>query len=123
MATYDGSLLRTSERDWLRFRIGDVNYDAAGDLDVILEDEEIDALLVEEANKWLAAAEALTSIKLRFASAGRGVLEKQVSRLRIKRGMDSSAAAAMDREIATLRQRGNVKLAPVPSVLRVLGSS
>lgn len=50
-ATYDVTL--ATDRDWVRFLINDRVTAKA-----VLQDEEIDALLVEEGNKYLAAARA-----------------------------------------------------------------
>jgi hypothetical protein len=105
--TYDSSL--STNRDWVRFLIGDTDSS-----DYQLQDEEIDAILVEQSNKYLAAARALSGLQGRWAGVGRGVAEKQVGRLR-KRwgGVEGSNAVAISDRIAELRQLGT----PGPSPL------
>jgi len=112
-ATYEPSL--PTDRDWLRLTIGDTATASA-----LLQDEEIDAVLTEEANKHLAAAESLSILRTRWNSQGAGVLTKQVSKLRISYGTDSSAAEALDARIKQLRARGAYLLSPTPGVLKVL---
>lgn len=103
-ATYDTSL--PADRDHVRFLIGDTDTSAA-----LFQDAELDAVLEEEtatgkALKYFAAARALGILQARWASAGKGVVEKQVSKLRIKRGVDQSSAEALDKRICELRERG-----------------
>lgn len=61
-ATYSGDPA-SSDRDWVRFRIGDTDT-----RDFLLGDDEIDAMLAEQsANRWLAAAECCEHIAARLA--------------------------------------------------------
>lgn len=115
-ATYDPSL--TTDRDWVRFTIGDHAFttEAAANL----QNEEIEALLADEENKWLAAAEALDFLRVKWASAGAGVLEKQVSKLRIKKGVDQEASAALKDRVDELRARGARRASPPSTVFRSL---
>jgi hypothetical protein len=112
-ATYDPAL--STDRDWVRLLVNDTD-----DADAKLENEEIDALLVEEANKYLAAAAALEVLYTRWASAGEGVMEKMVDEMRIKRGVDSPAAEALQARIDSLRAKGARKTSTSPAVFKVL---
>ena len=103
-ATYDAS--HGTDRDWVRHLIGDTDTTSPK-----LQDETIDAILADEAitgqaRKYLAAASALATLRAGWSSLGSGVIEKQVSSLRIKYGADESAVKALDMRIAELRNRG-----------------
>jgi len=98
--------------------IGDAAF--SSEADALLQNEEIDALLTEEENKWLAAAEALESLRVRWAGSGQGILEKQVSKLRIRQGVDQGADAALVSRIDELRARGARRATPAPFVFRSL---
>jgi hypothetical protein len=103
-ATYDSSL--GTNRDWVRLLIGDTDTASAQ-----LQDEEIDAILAEEpatgqALKYMAAARALGALHAGWSSQGAGVMEKQVSRLKIKYGVESGASKAVQAKIDELRARG-----------------
>lgn len=98
-ATYDSSL--PTDKDYVRFLVRDTVPATAQ-----LQDEEIAALLTEEGNKYLAAAAALESLLTGWSSAGRGVIEKAVGKLRIRRGLDESADGAIRRYIDQLRTKG-----------------
>jgi hypothetical protein len=118
-ATYDPEL--PSNRDHVRFLIGDTDTAAA-----LLSDEEIDAVITAEtatgdALKYYAAARCLEALVTRWASAGHGVVEKQVSKLRVRRGLGESAGAVLERAIRELRKRGSYLLSPSPKVFRALG--
>jgi hypothetical protein len=72
-ASFDASL--STDLDWVRF--------LSGDRDITnpqLDDEEIHALLIEEPNKYCAAAAACEMI---LAKSG-GLIDKQVGDLRLK---------------------------------------
>jgi hypothetical protein len=106
-ATYDVAL--ATDKDWVRLM--------SGDRDVAkpkLQDEEIAALLVEEANKYLAAARACEII---FARTG-GIVTKQVGDLRIQ--YSGSEKNAYLTHIQTLRRRGAELTIPKPRSFRVL---
>lgn len=103
-ATYDASL--PTDKDWVRFLVGDRTVSSA-----VLQDEEIAALLVEEKNKYLAAARAGETILART----QGVVSKQVDDLSISFG--DSAESAYRAHIKSLRERGATLL------LRKSGSS
>lgn len=107
-ASYDATL--PTNKDWVRL--------LAGDRDVVkakLQDEEINALLIEVGNKYLAAALACELI---LAKTG-GLVEKQVGDLKIKYGTD--ARSAYLGYISSLRQRGANLLMPKPRAFKVLG--
>lgn len=118
-ATYDPNL--STERDFIRFLIGDTSAPFT------LSDEEIDALILDStygesrARKYFVAADALTFLSLRWASSGKGITSKSVSRLSISYGNSTSAQEALDRKIKELRAIGNYYLSRVPRIMRVLG--
>jgi hypothetical protein len=93
MVSYDPSL--GTDRDWVRLLIGDRDIESAK-----LQDEEINALLREEPNKYLAAARAGELI---LGSRG-GVTMKTVSDLSIMYG--DSPTSSYRAHINVLRQRG-----------------
>lgn len=86
----------SSDRSWVRLRIGD-NSSA----DVLLYDEEIDVLLASEGGKYAAAASAARSIGARYARK----TDKQIGRLRISMAQASQhyfdLADKLDTEAAT----------------------
>ena len=114
-ATYSPSL--PTAKDWVRFLIGDTDTTAS-----LLDDQEILAVIAEEENKYLAAASCLESLLVRWSSSGRGIVEKQASKLRIKRGVDQSSVAALEEAIARLRATGNRGVAAPSAVFRTLGA-
>lgn len=98
-ATYDPEL--SENKDWVRL--------LSGDRDVpdrpFLQDEEIEAILVEESdNKYYAAARAAESIVAR----GHGLVEKAVDDLRL-RWSDNKNAAYWE-YIKSLRKRGDAEI-------------
>ena len=74
-ATYDPAL--PTDLDWIRFQIGDTSSPFR------LPNETIDAVLVEESNKWLAAARCGN---LALAAASGGLSSKSVDGLSISWG-------------------------------------
>lgn len=112
-STYDSTL--STDKDWVRFLVGDTDVP-----NTQLADEEIAALLVEESNKYLAAASALSTLLVTWSSSGKGVMEKQVGRLRIKRGLEDSAEQAVRNLIKELRIKGAGKTISKPKVFKVL---
>lgn len=90
-ATYNASL--PTDRDWVRFSIGDRGLTNAGSpgfaiTGAKLQDEEINAVLLEEQNKYLAAARCGEVI----LAQSRDVIEKVVDDLRLKFGTDPKSA-------------------------------
>lgn len=63
--TYDASL--PTDRDWIRFRIGDV--DSSWPVGLRLEDEEIDFVLAEAGHRRDAALRCARALRARFARA------------------------------------------------------
>lgn len=114
--TYDPSL--STDKDWVRFTIGDTTFSST--VPALLSDEEIEALLADEENKYLAAAEALDSLRVRWSNGGKGVLEKQVSKLKIKKGVDQYAGEALKDRVDELRARGARRASPPSPVFRSL---
>lgn len=86
----------SSDRSWVRMRIGD-NSSA----DVLLQDEEIDVLLDDYGSKWSAAAAAARSVGAGFARR----TEKTVGKLKIVMGESSAhyfdLASLLDAEANT----------------------
>ncbi len=100
--TYDPSL--STDKDWVRLLIGDrdTSFKADGTTPkATLDDNEILALLVEEPNKYLAAARAAGLILNRT----RGMISKQVDDLRITYGDDPESSYR--KHIEKLEARGN----------------
>jgi hypothetical protein len=91
--TYDFTL--AEDRDWVRFILRDIQQDRH-----LLEDEEIDAILAEEANKFLAAARLGETL---LAKAGPAI-SKSVDGLSIS--YRDSAESAFSRYLQKLRERG-----------------
>lgn len=117
-ATYDPTL--PTNLDWVRFLSGDTDVTTPQ-----LQDEEITAVLGAEtatgaALPYFAAARVLSILHTRWSSAGRGVLEKKVGRLTIKRGASDTAESAIKGAICELRERGAALLSTRPRVFRVL---
>lgn len=81
MQTYDAAL--PTDKDWVRLLVGDRDMSAPK-----LQDEEIDALVLENKNKYLAAAAAAELILART----HGMVEKQVGDLKIKYSDDVKSA-------------------------------
>lgn len=106
-ATFDPTL--PSTRDWVRFLIQDVTVATA-----MLQDEEIDAVIAEQyqssskALKYLAAAECLSVLHLRWMTGGHGVASKKVDQLSIVYGTAAgiNVDMAVTMKIKELRARG-----------------
>ena len=81
---------------------------------VSLADETIDALLAEEVSingdgnhvKYLAAARAGQLALASWAAAGKGIIEKAVDGLRIRRSDGDGAASDFSDYLCKLRERG-----------------
>ena len=100
-----------ADRHWVRMQIGDRDVDNSPQF----EDEEIDAILAEEANKWLAAAR-LGSIIL---GRKKDVVSKAVGDLRLTYG-GGSEDGAYRQHLKTLREKGAELMQPTPRAFRVL---
>lgn len=114
---YDASDLAT-DLNWVRFKIGDTGSTAQ------LADDEITFLLSEEPNKWYAAAAALAALKAEWQAAGKGIYEKRVDELMIRRGIEG--VRSVDDLIGDLRAEGARRLAGTsvfPFVQAVGGSA
>ncbi len=95
---YDSSL--PDNQNWVRFLIGDTGATQK------LEDDTIDALLVEHlANKYCAAAAALEGLLATWLAKGAGVLERDVDDLRIKYAIGADPAQSVRRQIAELKRQ------------------
>ncbi len=110
-ATYDPAL--PTDRDWVRFLIGDRTVSSAR-----LQDGEIDAVLAEEANKYLAAARC-AEVAYGGGAHG-GVIEKAVDDLRLK--FSDDAEGAFWTYIESLRAKGAGLTLRRPKMFRTLGS-
>lgn len=116
--TYSGDPA-SSEHDWVRFTIQDTEDPFE------FQDPEVDAVLAEQTasgqgKKYLAAADLLGVLLTKWGSVGSGVLEKQVSRLRLKRGVDSGAKEAVQHQMDQLRARGSQLISAKPVVFRAV---
>jgi hypothetical protein len=106
-ASYSVNL--TTDKDWVRMLIGDRDVTSP-----IFQDEEINAVLAEEANKYLAAAAMGGMILAR----GRGLVEKAVDDLRLR--WSDNPKSAYSAYIQNLREKGAEKTFSRSSVFRVL---
>lgn len=106
-ATYDPTL--ATDRDWCRFLVRDHDMAAPH-----FQDEEIDAVLVDEGDKYLAAS------RLGRALLGRvgGAIEKQVDDLRLK--YSDEPETAYSTYLDGLYREGCRRVMPKPRVLHVL---
>lgn len=91
--TYDPAL--STDLDHVRFLVDDTDVSTASSAQ--LSDEEILAVIAEQnatgkALKYFAAGRCWQVLASRWSSSGSGITEKQVGRLRIKYGIDGSAA-------------------------------
>ena len=99
--TYDPTL--PTDRDWVRFLIGDRSTTFS------LQDEEIAAVLVEESNKYYAAARCASVIQ----GLGGGAVRKRVGSLMLE--FSDSADNAYQRLIDDLRRKGADENMPGPA--------
>jgi hypothetical protein len=106
-ATYDATL--ATDKDWVRALVGDRDMARP-----FFQDEEIAALLKEEANKYLAAARGCELI----LAKGHGVVEKSVDDLRLR--WSDNARSAYATYIRTLRVKGADLTLKTNRVFRVL---
>lgn len=100
-----------AERHWVRMQIGDRDVDNSPSF----EDEEIDVILGEEANKYLAAAR-LGAIIL---GRKKDVVSKAVGDLRLTYG-GGGEDSAYRQHLKNLRIKGAELLQPKPRAFRVL---
>lgn len=127
-ATYDPTL--PTDRDWVRLLTGDSDTSAA-----LLSDEEIDAIVAQEATdtsatgqslRLFAAARCLEIAQAKAfaksAVAG-GLSQKTVQDLTLKWGTDASSVSGWQAKIAELRRQAAWLLAPTDTsrILRSLG--
>lgn len=121
MTSYDSAL--ETDKDWVRFLVGDVDMTRPK-----LQDEEIAAILAEEAAnntagvhvKYLAAARALETLVARWQVQGAGVVSKQVGELTITRSAGLSGAQAAADQIKCYRVEAARLLLPKPRPFAVL---
>ena len=111
--SYDNTL--ASDRDWVRFLLSDTV-----EADATLTDEEIDAVLLETANKYCAAVLLGGTMVGRWTVAGAGVVEKRVGDLSITYGSGESASGAFGDYLKGLRAKCLAAQMPRPRVFRVL---
>lgn len=114
---YDPSL--RTDRDWVRFFIADKGPT------FYVADEEIDALLVEQPNKYLAASVAGRLLINRTAGAtgGMELIEKQVDGLRLRYGGGSGGSeggSSYASHLDWLWREGCNRLYPTPKLITVL---
>lgn len=100
---YDDSL--PTDKDWVRFLIGDTASDEK------LADGEINAVIVENSgNKYCAAAEALSTLLVKYGAAGEGVLRKTVDELSVEYGTQGGPFDAIRERISWLKRKCAQKL-------------
>lgn len=107
-ATFDPNLPTT--RDLVRFLICDT--DVAPEEDAAITDEELDALIARSAASgdavaFCVAAEVLSKLLAKFTVSGlkSGIVEKQVSKLRVRFGTSTSTAELLNDRVRHLRAR------------------
>jgi|GEM_PF-6132266 len=108
-ASYDPSL--EEEKDWVRLLVGD--RDVARPF---FQDEELEAILASEGNRYLAAARAAEVI----LAKDRGLVEKAVDDLRLR--WSDNAKSAYHEYINSLRAKGMAMAAGTSFVFRVAGT-
>ena len=101
--SYDSSL--STDKDWVRFLIGDTGSF------LHMTDEEITGLLALQtaaspASRYFASSEAIMILYARWAAEGKGTVERQISKLRIRKSEGSSEARAVERRSDELKRRG-----------------
>lgn len=107
--------------DWVRYLIGDTDS-----TNVRLQDEEILAIIAEETStgkalKYFAAASALSTLHLRWSSAGGGLAEKEVDGLRLRwQGSTNIGINNVADRIKELRMIGARLLLNSPKMFRGL---
>lgn len=117
---YSNSL--PTDRDWVRMLINDHTASS-----YFFEDEELDAIIAEQnqsvpkAVKYLAAAQAMTTMHEAWIARGRGIASKKVSALSIVYGTGGNINVdlAMETKISQLRRKGAALLSPAPFALRM----
>ncbi len=107
-ATYDPAI--PTDKDFVRLMSGDRDISRPA-----LYDGEIEMLLSEEVNKYLAAARACELI----LSRSKGLVTKQVGDLKLQYA--DSEKSAYFRHSQKLREQGARRSSTGPQVLRVLG--
>ncbi len=120
--TYDPTL--STDRDWVRFLTRDTSLTAAA-----LQDEEIDAMLLEEsvsvpaALKYVTAARVLGLLVSQWASVSQGLKSKTIGRLKLEWGGDGEAYQALHDRINYLTRRAAEICERRPLAFRTLGNS
>ena len=104
--TYDASL--GTNRDWVRFLVGD-SVDT-----MALADEEIDGIIADQTSagdavKFFAAADAIEAMYALHKAGRKGVVDRQISKLRLRFGEDVSAANAVAKTAADFRRKGSFR--------------
>lgn len=120
-ATYNSTL--STDLDLVRFLVGDTDI-----TDPALQDEEITAIVALQtapaaALPYFAAADLLSQLSGKYGAAGKGKVQKMVSKLNIIWGINEDANAALASRISDLRKRGAQLAARRPFVFRIGGNS
>lgn len=120
--TYDSTL--PTNRDWVRFLTRDTSLTAAA-----LQDEEIDAMLLEEsvsvpaALKYVTAARVLNLLVSQWASTSHGLKSKTVGRLSLEWGGDAGNFQALHDRVDYLLRCAAELCEQRPLAFRTLGNS
>lgn len=120
-ATYVPTL--ATDLDHVRFLVGDTDV-----TDAIFQDEEISAVLgfgtaPAVALPYFTAAELLSQLSGKYSLAGKGKIQKTVSKLVLIWGVNEDANTALQARISMLRKKGAQLSSKSPFVLRVGGNS
>jgi hypothetical protein len=115
--TYESALVKDIHK--VRFLIRDADISNSG-ANAALQDEEIEWILSEEENIYLAAAKAG---EVAFLAEGKGISSATVAGISMSRGQ--SAEDAYRKYLDTLRKRGTKLLLPTdrPESFEVLSTS
>lgn len=105
--TFDPAL--PTDRDWVRLECGDCI-----DGKMTIADQTIDEILLEEPNRYFAAARCCELILVLRDKARGGVVEKEVDEVRIRFGSSGSSGNVSDyqQHVTWLRTEGARRLLP-----------
>ncbi|MFW6078999.1 MAG: hypothetical protein ACODAE_05220 [Gemmatimonadota bacterium] len=107
--SYRSSAPNSSDRSWIRLRIGDTSSG-----DALLQDEEIDAMIDAEGNRYAAAAICCETVAAKFARK----VEKGVGRLRVSAQQQYEHYTTLAER---LRREAGTRVAPFAGGISVSG--
>ena len=125
--TYDHDL--PTDRDWVRRLTNDTSVKAC---DCFLEDEEIDALVLDSIacygeGKWTKYSAGAEALEMRaqqgaIVEATDGIKRKRVGRLELERGEGSRSLIELRKQAARLRAKGAALMARKPASFSTMGN-